>query len=145
MHDGTRKYILNAPMTRNYTTISVRTLKRKILVIGSIGLYGFISFTSTEREKEIGIRKVLGASVRQIAMIFSREFFVLIVVSFLIATPLATFPMQNMLQNFAYRIPIEWTMFAMTIGLTLLVAFVTVGYKSLKTSLTNPIDSLRAE
>lgn len=115
------------------------------IVIGCLGLYGLISFMANQKEKEIGVRKALGATTMQILSIFSKEFTILIVIAFIIASPLAAFVMSKWLQNFAYRIPLEWSMFLLGIAATLLIAFLTVGYRSLRAARTNPADVLRSE
>lgn len=115
------------------------------IAIGCLGLYGLISFMANEKEKEIGVRKVLGASVSNILFIFSKEFMILIVVAFLLASPLAAYIMNQWLDNFAYRIGLNASMFAAGMGVTLFIAFATVGYRSLRASLTNPINALRNE
>jgi ABC-type antimicrobial peptide transport system permease subunit len=113
--------------------------------IGCLGLYGLISFIATQKEKEIGIRKVLGATTSQIMVIFSREFVGMILIAFFIAAPLAGWVMNKWLQNYEYRISMEWTMFIWGILATFIIALITVGYRSLRASTTNPIDSLRSE
>jgi ABC-type antimicrobial peptide transport system permease subunit len=113
--------------------------------IGCLGLYGLISFIATQKEKEIGIRKVLGATTSQIMVIFSREFVGMILIAFFIAAPLAGWIMNKWLQNYEYRISMEWTMFIWGILATFIIALITVGYRSLRASTTNPIDSLRSE
>jgi ABC-type antimicrobial peptide transport system permease subunit len=113
--------------------------------IGCLGLYGLISFIATQKEKEIGIRKVLGATTSQIMVIFSREFVGMILIAFFIAAPLAGWVMNKWLQNYEYRISMEWTMFIWGILTTFIIALITVGYRSLRASTTNPIDSLRSE
>ncbi len=100
---------------------------------------------AAQKEKEIGIRKVLGATTQQIMFIFSREFVILIVIAFFIAAPLSGYVMKLWLQNFAYRIPLGWTMFAAGIITTLLIAFITVSYRSLRAAIANPADALRRE
>ncbi|HEX5113325.1 MAG TPA: FtsX-like permease family protein, partial [Saprospiraceae bacterium] len=115
------------------------------ILIGCLGLYGLISFMATQKEKEIGIRKVLGASVDQIMLIFSREFTLLIMIAFVFAGPLAGLVMNKWLENFAYRIPLGWTMFLTGIVTTLVIAFVTVGYRSIRAATTNPVHALRNE
>lgn len=115
------------------------------IVIGCLGLYGLISFMANEKEKEIGVRKVLGASTGNILIIFSKEFIILIVVAFVIASPLAAYVMGEWLNNFAYRVPLNSLMFVTGIGITLLIALATVGYRSVRASLANPVDALRNE
>jgi putative ABC transport system permease protein len=115
------------------------------IFISCLGLYGLVSYIATRKEKEIGVRKAFGASTAQIAYIFSREFLVLIVIAFVVAAPASGFVMEQWLQNFAYRISLEWFMFAAGIGVTLLVAGAAVGYRSLRAALARPADVLRNE
>jgi hypothetical protein len=115
------------------------------IFIGCLGLYGLISFIATQKEKEIGIRKVLGATAQQIMVIFSKEFVGLIIIAFIIAAPLSGYVMNQWLHNFAYRVPLEWMMFMYGILTTLIIAFITVGYRSLRAATANPIDALRSE
>lgn len=115
------------------------------ITIGCLGLYGLISFMANEKEKEIGVRKVLGASTFNILFIFSKEFMILIMVAFVIASPLAGYIMSQWLDNFAYKTPLSGTMFIAGIVITLLIAFITVGYRSIKASMTNPVEALRNE
>jgi putative ABC transport system permease protein len=113
--------------------------------IACLGLFGLVAFTAEQRTKEIGIRKVLGASVTGIVALLSKDFIKLVVIAFVIATPPAWYAMHKWLQNFAYQIDLEWWLVGLAGGLTLLVAFATVSYQSLKAALANPVDSLRSE
>jgi putative ABC transport system permease protein len=97
------------------------------------------------RVKEIGVRKVLGAGVGSIVGLLSSDFIRLVCIAFLIASPIAWWFMHKWLQDFAYRIQISWWMFALTAGVTLLIASVTVGIQSMKAAMANPADSLRSE
>lgn len=115
------------------------------IVIGCLGLYGLISFMANQKEKEIGVRKALGATTGQIMAIFSKEFTILILIAFLLASPLAGYIMNKWLENYAYRITIDWTMFTGGVATTLAIAFITVGYRSLRAAWTNPADVLRSE
>jgi ABC-type antimicrobial peptide transport system permease subunit len=115
------------------------------IFIGCIGLFGLISFMAAQRTKEIGVRKVLGASVQNILLLFSREFALLIGAAFLVAAPVAYFVMQNWLEDFAYRISIGAGVFALALGVTLLIAAFTVGYRATKAALANPVEALRYE
>ncbi|MGI8952367.1 MAG: ABC transporter permease [Chitinophagaceae bacterium] len=115
------------------------------IFISCLGLYGLVSFMAVQRTKEIGIRKVLGASVQNIIYLFSKEFTVLIIVGFLVAAPVAYFMMNNWLQNFVYRISITIGVFLIAIFISIIIAWITVGYKSLKAAMRNPVESLKME
>ncbi len=113
--------------------------------IGCLGLFGLVSFMANQKVKEIGVRKVMGASVESIVILFSKEFVRLILIGFLLAAPIAGILMHKLLQEFAYKITIGPSIFLTGIGLTLLIAFITVGYRSVKAALANPAESLRTE
>jgi putative ABC transport system permease protein len=115
------------------------------IFISCLGLYGLVSFMAVQKTKEVGIRKVLGASVQSIVYLFSKEFTVLIAVAFLIAVPLGYFLMQEWLSGFYYHIKIEWFVFAMAIIISVIIAWITVGYKAVRAGLANPVKSLRTE
>lgn len=115
------------------------------IVISCLGLYGLISFMAIQRRKEIGIRKVLGAPVRDIVVMLSKEFTLLIVIAFLIASPIAWFYMHQWLEQYAYRININFWFFIATIFCSLIIAWLTVGYTAIKAALANPVKSLRTE
>ena len=115
------------------------------IFISCLGLYGFVSFMAVRRIKEVGVRKVLGASVMNIIYLFSKEFTFLIAIAFLIAIPFAYYFMHQWLQNFAYRINITPGIFLSTILVSIIIAWLTVGYQSIKAALANPVKSLRTE
>jgi putative ABC transport system permease protein len=115
------------------------------IIIACLGLLGLSAYNVIQRTKEIGIRKVLGASVRNLLFILSRDFLVLVAVAFVIAVPLTWWAMNSWLQEFAYRIHISWPTFAIAGTLAFSIAFVTVAFQSLKAALTNPVKSLRTE
>jgi putative ABC transport system permease protein len=115
------------------------------IFISCLGLYGLVSFMAVQRTKEVGIRKVLGASVSSIIYLFSKEFMVLIAISFVIAMPTAWYLMSGWLQNFAYRISLSIWVFMLAIVSSVVIAWVTVGYNALKAALVNPVKSLRNE
>jgi len=115
------------------------------IFISCLGLYGFVSFMAEQRTKEVGIRKVLGASVVSVVYLFSKEFTLLIGIAFLIATPLAYFFMHQWLQNYAYRTNIGIGIFLLTILVSELIAWLTVGYQAIKAAVANPVTSLRTE
>jgi ABC-type antimicrobial peptide transport system permease subunit len=97
------------------------------------------------RVKEIGVRKVLGASVFSITSLLSKEFLSLVFISFVIASPVAWYAMHKWLQGYSYRIDIEWWMFIVAALLSLLIAFITVSFQAIKAALANPVKSLRTE
>ena len=98
-----------------------------------------------QKTKEVGIRKVLGASVQSIMYLFSKEFTILIAIAFVLAAPAAWYLMNTWLGDFAYRINIGFGVFAIAIAASILIAWITVGYKSLKAAIANPVKSLRSE
>jgi ABC-type antimicrobial peptide transport system permease subunit len=113
--------------------------------ISCLGLYGLVSFVAVRRKKEVGIRKVLGASIAQIIYLFSREFTVLILIAFAIAAPVAWYMMSNWLSHFVYRIPLSPVLFILAVIISVLIAWLTVGYKSFQAALINPAKSLKSE
>ncbi|WP_162852690.1 ABC transporter permease [Dinghuibacter silviterrae] len=115
------------------------------IFISCIGLFGLISFTAEQKTREIGIRKVLGASVTGIVTLLSKDFLQLVCLSFVIASPLAFFVAHRWLQNFAYRIAIQWYIYALAGALALLIALVTVGFRAIRAATANPVKSLRVE
>jgi putative ABC transport system permease protein len=115
------------------------------LLIASLGLYGLISFAIFQKTKEIGIRKVLGASANQIAAMLSGRFLKLIILSSLISMPVAWYTMNRWLQGFAYRVDIAWWMFGVAIVLVFFVAILTIGLRAIKAAVANPVKSLRTE
>jgi predicted permease len=115
------------------------------IFISSLGLYGLVSFMAVQRTKEIGIRKVLGASVRTIIYLLSKEFTLLILLAFLISAPIAWYIMHEWLKNYAYRIPLGASIFLLAIGSSILIAWLTVAHRAIHAALANPIISLRSE
>ncbi len=115
------------------------------IFISCLGLYGLVSFMVVQRTKEVGVRKVLGASITSIVYMFSKEFMLLISASFVIATPVAYYMMSSWLQSFVFRIPLSAGVFVLAIGASLVIAWVAVGYKAVKAALANPVKSLRSE
>lgn len=114
------------------------------IFISCLGLLGLISLLTLQRTKEIGIRKVLGASVANITKLLTLDFLKLVITAVIIASPIAWLMMSKYLQNFAYRIDIKWWVFVITAFAALLIAFVTVGFQSIKAAMTNPVESLRS-
>lgn len=115
------------------------------IIISCLGLLGLVSLITLQRTKEIGIRKVLGASVTQITTLLSRDFLKLVFVAIIIASPVAWYAMNVWLENFAYRINISWWMFALSGLLAVIIALITVGFQAVKAALANPVYSLRTE
>jgi putative ABC transport system permease protein len=115
------------------------------VLISCLGLYGLVSFMAVQRKKEVGIRKVLGASISQIIYLFSKEFTVLILIAFAIAAPVAWYMMSNWLHRFVYRIPMRPALFLFAVGISVGIAWITVGYKSFRAALINPARSLKSE
>lgn len=115
------------------------------ILIGCMGLYGLVSFTAVQRTKEVGIRKVLGASFMHIVVLFAKEFFLLIIIAFLVAAPVAYFVMHSWLENFAYQVDIGSGTFIVAIATSFIIAAATIAHQSLKAALANPLKSLRTE
>jgi putative ABC transport system permease protein len=115
------------------------------IILATLGLFGLAAFTIEQRNKEIGIRKVLGASVASINALLSQDFLKLVLLSIVIASPVAYWVMHNWLQNFAYRISIQWWVFALAGAVAVITAIVTVSYHAIKAAIANPVDSLRSE
>ncbi len=109
------------------------------IFLSCLGLYGLASFMAAQKIKEVGIRKVLGASVNSIIMLFSKEFLILIAVAFLIAAPLAWYLMHNWLQDFVYRISIPWWILLLAGFLAALIALITVSFQAIKAAVANPV------
>lgn len=115
------------------------------ILISCLGLFGLASYATAQRTREIGIRKVLGASVAGITGMLARDFLSLVVVSLFVAFPLAWYFMHRWLEDFAYRTDIQWWMFAAAGAAAIAIAFLTVSFQSVKAALANPVESLRSE
>ncbi|HLA58036.1 MAG TPA: FtsX-like permease family protein, partial [Puia sp.] len=115
------------------------------ILISCMGLLGLVMFSAEQRKKEIGMRKVMGASVSQIITLFSTDFMKLIIIAFFIAGPLAWFAMNNWLLDFAYKLPLSWWIFAMAGFIAILIALFTISIQAFRAAGTNPVVSLRAE
>jgi len=113
--------------------------------ISSLGLLGLVIYTTTQRTKEIGVRKVLGASVSQIVSLLSKDFISLVLLAFVIAAPLAWWAMNKWLQDFAYRTTFSWWIFAISGALMLMVALLTLSIQTIRSAVANPVRSLRTE
>jgi putative ABC transport system permease protein len=115
------------------------------VLLACLGLFGLAALAAINRTKEIGIRKVLGASLPGIVKLLSKDFLKLVVIALIIATPLAWYFMNKWLQDFAYRISIGWWVFIAAGSLAIIVAFVTIGFQAIKAGVANPVKSLRTE
>jgi putative ABC transport system permease protein len=115
------------------------------ILVACLGLFGLASFTTLQRTKEIGIRKVLGASVTQILKLLYEEFALLLIIAFVLAVPIAWYVISNWLQGYAFRISISWTYFVVPFVTILLIALLTVSFQSIKAAMANPVKSLRTE
>lgn len=133
-------YVIEDVMYQSFKIFSFLSI-----FIGCLGLFGLVSYLALQRRKEIGVRKTLGASVNQIIYLFSKEFTVLVFIAFVLAAPLAYYAMQAWLETFEYRISISAWFFAIAFVASLLIAWFTVGYKSIAAARSNPVDSLRNE
>ena len=116
-----------------------------IILVACLGLFGLVTYTSEQRTKEIGIRKVLGASVSQVTQMLSKEFLKLVLIASLIAFPVAWWTMNKWLQSFAYRSNISWWVFVVAGLAALLIALITVSSQAIKAAISNPVKSLRSE
>jgi putative ABC transport system permease protein len=115
------------------------------IFVACLGLFGLATYTAEQRTKEIGIRKVLGASIMQVTQMLSKEFLKLVLIASLIAFPVAWWAMNGWLQSFAYRIDISWWVFAFAALAALLIALLTVSFQAIKAAIANPVNSLRSE
>ncbi|HEY5823427.1 MAG TPA: FtsX-like permease family protein, partial [Cyclobacteriaceae bacterium] len=115
------------------------------IFIASLGLFGLAAFTAERRTKEFGVRKVLGASVANLVSLISRDFVRLILIAFILFTPLAWYGLNQFLQEYSYRISIDWKIFFISGALVLIVSLLIVGTQAVKAALTNPVDSLKNE
>lgn len=115
------------------------------MFISCLGLWGLATFSAQARVKEIGIRKVLGASVEKIVLLLSKDFMVLVGLSLIIATPIAWYGMNQWLQNYAYRVSIGWWTFGLSASIAFIIALATVSFQAIKAAIANPAESLKSE
>jgi putative ABC transport system permease protein len=115
------------------------------IFIACLGLFGLVTYAAEQRIKEIGVRKVLGASVGEIVAMISKDFIKLVLIAFVIAFPVAWWMMNKWLQSFAYRINISWWVFALAGSLTIAIALITVSFQAIKAAMANPVNNLRSE
>ena len=129
----------------NQLSILYKIFAAIAIFISCLGLYGLVSFMAVQRTKEVGIRKVLGASARHIVYLMSKEFTLLIIIAFAISAPVAYYIMHKWLQNYTYRIPLSASIFLLAIVGSIIIAWITVGQRAIKSALANPVKSLRTE
>jgi ABC-type antimicrobial peptide transport system permease subunit len=115
------------------------------IFLSCLGLYGLASFMAAQRIKEVGIRKVLGATSANIVYLFSKEFIILIAIAFVIATPIAWYYMNQWLQDYAYRIDVSWWIFFVGGIAAIVIALATISFQAIKAAMANPVKSLRTE
>jgi ABC-type antimicrobial peptide transport system permease subunit len=115
------------------------------IFIGCLGLFGLATFMANQKTKEVGVRKVLGASVQSILFLFSKEYILLILIGFVLAAPMGWIVMNNWLDSFQYKIVMSPFIFALALTVIFVIAIATVGYRSLRAALANPSISLRSE
>ncbi len=115
------------------------------ILIACLGLFGLAAFVAEQRTKEIGIRKVLGASVKGLVGLLSKDFVKLVAVAFIIAAPVAWYFMNKWLQDFEYRIALSWTVFIAAGLIALFIAIVTISFQAIKAAIANPVKNLRTE
>jgi putative ABC transport system permease protein len=147
-------------MFKNYLTIALRNLRRHKVIsfiniaglaiglamfIACLGLFGLASFATKQRTKEIGIRKVIGATIPHITWLLNSEFLKLTVLGCFLAWPVAYFMMDKWLQNFPYRVSMQWWVFLLSSLAACVVALLSISYQSIKSATANPVDSLRYE
>jgi hypothetical protein len=123
----------------------MRTAMGIAILISCLGLFGLATYSAGQRTKEIGIRKVLGASVQHLVALLSRDFLVLVALAFVIAVPVAWYVMNQWLANFSYRVGMGWWLFAAAGGLAGVIALLTVSFQSIRAALADPVNSLRNE
>jgi putative ABC transport system permease protein len=115
------------------------------IIIACIGLFGLASYSTIQRKKEISIRKVLGAMPRNIIIILSKDFLILVIVASLIAFPVALWVMYKWLQNFSYRVDVSWWVFLLAGSIAALIAMLTISYQAIKAAIVNPAKTLKTE
>jgi putative ABC transport system permease protein len=115
------------------------------ILIASVGLFGLAAYSTIQRSREIGIRRVLGAMPGNIIMLLSRDFLMLVVIASCIAFPLAGWAMYKWLQNFAYRVDISWWVFLLAGSIAALIAMLTISYQAIRAAVANPVRSLHSE
>ncbi len=115
------------------------------IIVSCLGLFGLATFTAGQRIKEIGVRKVLGASVISITGLLSKDFLKLVMIAILVATPVAWYAANKWLEDFAYRINIDWWVFIAAGLFAIIIALLTISFQTIKAAIANPVKSLRTE
>ncbi|MGH7602227.1 MAG: ABC transporter permease, partial [bacterium] len=138
-------YVASLYLAEERTERTVETFSVLAICIAGLGLFGLTAFAAEQRTKEVGIRKVLGASVASVLSLLSKDFVKLVFVANLFAWPMAWYAMNRWLQNFAYRIEIGWWIFALAGIAALAVALLTVSTQAIRAALANPVEALRYE
>ena len=115
------------------------------IIIACLGLFGLVTYAAEQRIKEIGIRKVLGASVQGIVQLLSKDFIRLVLIAFVIAAPVSWYFMNKWLEDFSYRVGMHWWVFVLAGSIALLIALVTISFQAIKAALANPVKNLRTE
>jgi putative ABC transport system permease protein len=113
--------------------------------VAALGLYGITLLTVSQRIKEIGLRKIMGASVSQIIRLLSKQFLVLVLIAGILSVPIIKFSMENWLENYHYRIDLDWWLYLVPVALILIVTCSTIGFQIIKASMINPAKLLRYE
>lgn len=131
--------------TEQRTGTIAMVLTSLAVIIACLGLFGLAAYAAEQRAKEIGIRKVLGASVSSIAGMLSKDFIKLVLIAIIISSPIAWYLMHKWLQDFAYRVNFDWWILAIAGGAAIMIAFATISFQSIKAAVANPVDSLRSE
>ena len=139
--DQFNKMFLNEPLISKLS----RVFAALAIIISCLGLFGLAAYTAERRTKEIGIRKVLGASVSGITTLLSKDFLQLVAISCIVAFPIAWLVMHSWLQNYKYRIGISWWIFLAAGVSAIFIAIVTISFQSIKAAIANPVKSLRTE
>jgi ABC-type antimicrobial peptide transport system permease subunit len=137
--------IKNFYQTEQRTSKLVRTATGMAIFISCLGLFGLASYTAVQRTKEIGIRKVLGATAQSIVLLLSKDFVLLVLLAFLLAAPLAWFAGKQWLETYPYQVELKVWLFVVTAAVAIVIALLTVGYQTLKAANSNPVNSLRRE
>ncbi|GAA0560376.1 ABC transporter permease [Chitinophaga japonensis] len=149
-HQPIRYTFLDQRFARMYTDVQrtgriFSSFAVLAIIVACLGLLGLSAFIAEKRTKEIGVRKVLGASVSNVVVLLSKDFLKLVVIAMVIASPLAWYAMQLWLENFAYHINVEWWVFILAGSIAVTIALLTVSFQSVKAALMNPVQSLRTE